>query len=214
MRKLIFRVVFVAALIMCAALAPAQEVIQLPAPKTDGGMPLMQALKQRHSSREFSTEKLPMQTISNLLWAAWGINRPDGHRTAPSARNSQEIDVYVAMSDGLFLYEAKQHQLQRILTEDIRAATGINDYVKDAALNLVFVADLTRGNLKDQDAIEFYTGADTAFLAENVYLFCASEGLQVVVRGSINRPVLAKIMKLRPDQKITLGQSVGFPKKQ
>jgi nitroreductase len=193
--------------------AGAQEVIKLPAPKTEGGMPLMQALKERKSTREFGPQKLPMTVLSNLLWAAWGINRPDGHRTAPSARNSQEMDVYVATSDGLFLYEPKQHQLQRISAEDIRAATGMNDYVKDAAANLVYVADLTRANLKDPAAIEFYSGADTSFLAQNVYLFCASEGLNVVVRGSIDRTALAAKMKLRPDQKITLAQSIGYPKK-
>ena len=195
------------------AAAAAQEMVKLPAPKTEGGMPLMQALKERRSGREFSPEKLPIETLSNLLWAAWGVNRPDGHRTAPSARNMQEIDVYVALSDGLFLYEPKKHQLRKILAEDIRAATGNNPYVKDAAVNLVYVADPARGNLTDPAAIEFYTGADTAFLAQNVYLFCASEKLEVVVRGSIDRPALAKIMKLRPDQKITLAQSVGFPKK-
>ena len=193
--------------------ALAQDVIKLPPPKTEGGMPLMEALKARKSGREFSSATLPLPVLSNLLWAAWGINRPDGHHTAPSARNMQEIDVDVATSDGLFLYDPKQHQLQKILSEDIRAATGMNDYVKDAAVNLVYVADLTRGNLKEPNAIEFYTGADTAFLAQNVYLFCASEKLQVVVRGSIDRPVLAKKMKLRPDQKITLAQSVGYPKK-
>jgi nitroreductase len=208
-RKSAFWVLFVASV----ASVHGQELIKLPAPKMEGGMPLMQALKERQSGREFSSEKLPMETLSNLMWAAWGINRPDGHRTAPSARNMQEIDVYVAMSDGLFLYEPKQHQLQRILAEDIRAATGTNPYVKDAAVNLVYVADPARGNLKDPIAIEFYTGADTAFLAQNVYLFCASEKLEVVVRGSIDRPALAKIMKLRPDQKITLAQSVGYPKK-
>ncbi len=195
-----------------AAAVNAQDIIKLPPPKTEGGMPLMQALKERHSGRSFSSKKLPLETLSNLLWAAWGINRPDGHRTAPSARNSQEMDVYVAMSDGLFLYEPKQHQLKKILSDDIRAATGMNDYVKDAALNLVYVADLTKANLKEPDAIEFYSGADTSFLAQNVYLFCASEGLEAVVRGSINRPELAKIMKLRPDQKITLAQSVGYAK--
>jgi len=193
--------------------AVAQDVITLPPPKTEGGMPLMQALSERKSGREFSPQKLPLNVLSNLLWAAWGVNRPDGHRTAPSARNVQEIDVYVAMSDGLFLYEPKPHQLRKILSDDIRAATGMNDYVKEAALNLVYVADLTRANLKEPDAIEFYSGADTAFLAQNVYLFCASEKLQVVVRGAIDRPALAKIMKLRPDQKITLAQSVGYPKK-
>jgi nitroreductase len=208
-RKSAFFVFFFAGI----ASAPAQEIVKLPAPKMDGGMPLMQALKERRSGREFSSEKLPIETLSNMLWAAWGINRPDGHRTAPSARNMQEIDVYVALSDGLFLYEPKEHRLRKILSEDIRAATGSNPYVKDAAANLVYVADPARGNLTDPTAIEFYTGADTAFLAQNVYLFCASERLEVVVRGSIDRPALAKIMKLRPDQKITLAQSVGFPKK-
>jgi nitroreductase len=213
MIKFRFHAVFFSALVMCIGLADAQEIIKLPAPKTEGGMPLMQALKERRSGREFSSEKLPLTTLSNLLWAAWGINRPDGHHTAPSARNAQEMDVYVAMSDGLFLYEPKQNQLQRILAEDVRAATGTNDYVKDAALNIVYVADLARANLKEPSAIEFYSGADTSFLAQNVYLFCASEGLSTVVRGSIDRVALAKIMKLRPDQKITLAQSVGFAKK-
>lgn len=192
--------------------AYAQEVVQLPPPTTEGGMPLMQALKERKSGREFGPQKLPMETLSNLLWAAWGINRSDGHRTAPSARNMQEIDVYVASSDGLFLYEAKNHQLIKILGEDIRAATGNNEYVKDAALNLVYVADLKKANIPDSEALAFYTGADTAFLAQNVYLFCASEGLSTVVRGNINHSELAKKMKLRSDQKITLAQSVGYPK--
>ena len=213
MRNFRVRAALFSALLASVASASAEEVIKLPEPRTEGGMPLMQALKERHSGRDFSSEKLPMATLSNLLWAAWGINRPDGHHTAPSARNAQEIDVYVAMSDGLFLYEPKHHQLRKVLAEDIRAATGTNEYVKDAALNLVYVADLARANLKEPDAIEFYTGADTAFLAQNVYLFCASEKLEAVVRGSIDRPALAKTMKLRPDQKITLAQSVGFPKK-
>jgi nitroreductase len=199
--------------LMGSLTAGAQEIIKLPAPKTEGGMPLMQALKERKSTREFGPQKLPLPVLSNLLWAAWGVNRADGHRTAPSARNSQEMDVYVATQDGLFLYEPKQHQLQKILAEDIRAATGMNDYVKDAAVDLVYVADLTRGNLKDPAAIEFYSGADTSFLAQNVYLFCASEGLNVVVRGSIDRTTLATKMKLRADQKITLAQSIGYPKK-
>jgi len=213
MRRLCLVSVMLAFFITGVVSAAAQEIIKLPTPKTEGGMPLMQALKERKSSREFAPEKLPLPVLSNLLWAAWGVNRPDGHRTAPSARNSQEIDVYVAMSDGLYLYQPKQHQLLKALAEDIRAVTGTNDYVKGAALNLVYVADLTRGNLKEPAAIEFYTGADTAFLAQNVYLFCASEGLSVVVRGSIDRAALAGKMKLRPDQKITLAQSVGYPKK-
>jgi nitroreductase len=212
MRRAIGGITFISFLLICSLSAAAQDVVKLPPPKTEGGMPLMQALKERKSGRDFSSQKLPSQVLSNLLWAAWGINRPDGHHTAPSARNAQEIDVYVTTADGLFLYEPKQHQLLKLSGDDIRAATGTNDYVKDAAVNLVYVADLTRGNLKEPDVIEFYTGADTAFLAQNVYLFCASEGLQAVVRGSMNRPALAKMMKLRPDQKITLAQSVGYKK--
>ncbi len=213
MTKLRFCAALFSVLLLGIMMADAQEVVKLPAPRTSGGMPLMQVLKERHSTREFAPEQFPLETLSNLLWAAWGINREDGRRTAPSARNSQEMDIYVAKSDGLFLYEAKEHQLRKISGDDIRAATGTNEYVKDAALNLVYVADLTRGNLKGADIIEFYTGADTAFLAENVYLFCTSEGLATVVRGSIDRTNLAKLMKLRPDQKITLAQSVGYPKK-
>jgi nitroreductase len=200
-------------LLFCISLVCAQDIVKLPSPKAEGGMPLMQALKERKSGREFSAEKLPIATLSNLLWAAWGINRPDGHHTAPSARNAQEMDVYAATSDGLYLYEPKEHQLRKILSEDIRALTGMNDYVKEAAVNLVYVADLKKANIKEPEAMEFYTGADTAFLAQNVYLFCASEGLSAVVRGSIDRAALAKKMNLRPDQKITLAQSVGFPKK-
>ena len=202
-----------AVLLGCTALAQAQEVIKLPEPKTSGGMPLMQALKERKSGRDFSSQKLPLATLSSLLWAAWGVNRPDGHRTAPSAQNKQEMDVYVAMSDGLYLYEAPQNQLRKILSDDIRAATGMQDYVKDAAADLVYVADLSKSGWKNPEDIEFYSGADTSFLAQNVYLFCASEGLSAVVRGSIKRPELAKLMKLRPDQKITLAQTIGFPKK-
>ncbi len=190
----------------------AQEVIKLPAPKMEGGMPLQQALKERKSSREFNGEKLALPVLSNLLWAAWGVNRPDGHHTAPSASNRQEIDVYVATVDGLYLYEAKEHQLKRVVAEDLRAMTGTQPFVKDAAVNLVYVADLAKGNRTDPAAIEFYTGTNAAFLAQNVYLFCASEKLATVVRASIDRQALAKAMKLRPDQKIALAQSVGYPK--
>lgn len=201
-------------LLIFAASAYSQEIIKLPAPKQEGGMPLMQALKERKSGREFSSQKLSPETLSNLLWAAWGINRSDGRRTAPSAINLQDIDVYVSKDDGLYLYDAKNHQLQKILSEDIRAATGNQDYVKSAALNLVYVSDLARLKVPDPMAVEFFTGSHTGFIAQNVYLFCASEGLATVVRGNINTETLAKKMKLRPDQKITLAQSVGYPAKQ
>jgi SagB-type dehydrogenase family enzyme len=195
--------------------SPELAPIQLLPPQTDGGRPLMQVLKDRKSSREFSAEKLTSQVLSNMLWAAWGINRQDSaRRTAPSAMNRQEIDVYVSTADGLYLYEAKGHTLQPVLAEDIRAATGLQPFVKDAPVNLIYVADFTRmGKTTDDDKV-FYSATNTGFISQNVYLFCASEGLATVVRNLIDKPALAKRMKLRPEQKVILSQSVGYPKKQ
>jgi SagB-type dehydrogenase family enzyme len=195
--------------------SPAQEPkeIMLPKPQTDGGMPLMQALKARQSSREFSQEKLPLQVLSNLLWAADGINRPDGKRTAPSAVNWQNIDIYVALSGGLYLYQPSDHALKAILTDDVRAATGRQDFVKEVPVNLVFVADFSKINRGTDEDKNFYSAAHTGFISQNVYLYCASEGLATVVRGLIDRESMAKLMKLRTDQKVMLAQSVGYPKK-
>jgi SagB-type dehydrogenase family enzyme len=205
-----------AVLMIPVTLAFGEELksIQLPKPQLDIGRPLMQVLKDRSSSRSFSTEKLPVQVLSNLLWAAFGINRPDtGHRTAPSARNWQEIDIYVAMADGLYLYDAKNHMLQPVILGDIRAMAGTQDFVKDAPVNLIYVADFSKtGNATKDDKV-MYSAADTGFISQNVYLLCSSEGLATVVRGSINREALAKAMKLRPDQKIILAQTIGYTKK-
>jgi SagB-type dehydrogenase family enzyme len=188
--------------------------IQLLKPQLDKGRPLMQVLKDRSSSRSFSKEKLPLQVISDLLWAAFGVNRTEtGKRTAPSAVNWQEIDIYVAMSDGLYLYDAKAHILKPILSEDIRAMTGRQEFVKDAPINLIYVADYSRISTVTKEDKDFYSAADTGFIGQNVYLYCASEGLATVVRGSIDRQALAKVMKLRSDQKVILAQSVGYPKK-
>jgi len=194
-------------------LAQQLKAIRLPKPQTDIGRPLMQVLKDRSSARTFSGEKLPAQVMSNLLWAAFGVNRPDsGKRTAPSAMNWQETDVYVATADGLYIYDAKENQLNPVVPGDLRAQTGTQSYVKDAPLDLVYVADLakTGGASPDRD---MYVAADVGFIAQNVYLFCASEGLAAVVRGSIDRPALAKAMRLRPDQRIILAETVGYPKK-
>ncbi|HXX23303.1 MAG TPA: SagB/ThcOx family dehydrogenase [Terriglobia bacterium] len=201
-------------LIACATLAAAQDVnpVSLPPPQTSGGRPLMQVLKDRHSTREFSNQKLSPQVLSNLLWAAFGVNRPDGKRTAPSAINWQEIDIYVATQDGVHLYDAKANALNPVLTQDIRGATGQQAFVKEAAVNLVYVADLGKTGRAGGEDQTLYTAADTGFIAQNVYLFCASEGLAAVVRGSVDRAALAKLIKLRPNQKIILAQTVGYPK--
>ncbi len=191
-----------------------QKRIKLPNPQVDGGRPLMQVLKDRSSSRSFGSVKLSDQILSNLLWAAFGINRPEtGKRTAPSAVNWQEIDIYVATAEGLYLYDAKTHSLDRILSGDIRTATGRQDFVRGAPVNLIYVADFSRMGTAPREDKELYSAADTGFISENVYLYCSSEGLATVVRGSVDRPALAKAMRLRPDQKIILAQSVGYPKK-
>jgi SagB-type dehydrogenase family enzyme len=203
------------ALLASFTLVSAQELkpIQLPKPQMDGGKPLMQALKDRKSSRAFSTKKLPVQVLGNLLWAAFGINRPDtGHRTAPSAVNWQEIDIYVATADGLYLYEAKGHTLQPVLAKDIRAETGMQPFVKDAPVELIYVADYSRMGKGAEEGKNLYSAADTGFISENAYLFCASEGLATVVRGAVDKAALAAAMQLRPDQKIILAQTVGYPK--
>lgn len=189
----------------------AADTIKLPPAPTGGGLPLMEALSRRRSSREFAPQKLPLWLLSNLLWAAFGINRADGGRTAPSAHDWEEMDVYVATGDGLYRYDAARHALRRTLDEDIRAATGLQSYVADAPINLVYIADLSRMNSATTEEKAQYAGPDAGFIAENVYLFCASEGLATVVRGLVDRPALAKIMKLAPDQQVVLAQTVGYP---
>ncbi len=201
-------------LLCTTVFAETLKPITLLKPELGGGKPLMQALQQRSSSRSFSSEKLPLQVLSNLLWAAFGFNRTDaGKRTAPSAVNWQEIDIYVATADGLYLYDAKPHQLLPILGEDIRKLTGLQGFVKEAPVNFIYVADFSRMTGAQREEKEFYSAADTGFISQNVYLFCASEGLATVVRGSIDREALARAMKLRPDQKIILAQTIGYPKK-
>lgn len=195
------------------SLAEGQKPIQLLKPQAGGGNPLMQLLWKRMSSREFSLEPLPVEVLSNLLWAASGINRPDGKRTAPTASNRQEIDIYATLASGLYLYDAKANLLNPILAEDIRATTGRQPYVKDVAVNLIFVADYAKMGTASNEDKTLLAAAATGLISGNVYLYCASEGLATVVRANIEKPALANVMKLRPDQKIMLAQSVGYPKK-
>lgn len=204
-----------ALLILWPAVCLAQELkpILLAKPQTDIGRPLMQVLSERKSSREFSPEKLPEQVLSNLLWAAFGINRPEsGKRTAPSAMNWQEIELYVATAEGLYVYDAKSHQLNPVLAQDVRAQTGTQAFVKDAPLDLVYVADLAKTGRASADR-DTFVAVDAGVIVQNVYLFCASEGLATVVRGSVDRAALAKAMRLRDDQRIIVAQTVGYPRK-
>jgi hypothetical protein len=174
---------------------------------------LMQSLQKRQTIREFSRRGLGMETLSRLLWCAFGINRPeDGRRTAPSAQNWQEIDIYVSMASGLYLFDAKAFTLQLVLKEDIRGATGWQDFVPHVPVNLVYVADLHKLGDAPRTEQKFYAALDTGFISQNIYLFCATEGLATVVRGWVDRPALAQIMKLAPNQRIIAAQSVGYPK--
>jgi SagB-type dehydrogenase family enzyme len=201
-----------------AARAEAQDVtgaawdsvdVELAPPQVEGGMPLMQALKARRTARSFAPRELSTRLVSNLLWAAFGVNRPDGHRTAPSARNWQEIDIYLTTARGAFVYDAQAHALKRIVAQDIRALAGTQAHARNAPLTLVYVADARRtGGVRDDARAEF-AAADTGFIAQNVYLFCASEGLSTVVFASIDRERLATALKLDRAQRIVLGQSVG-----
>lgn len=200
------------AILMPFLLGAELDTLYLPSPRSEGGKPLMQVLGERRSSRAFRKEGLSEQVLADLLWAAFGVNRQEsGKRTAPSARNWQEIDIYVTMESGCYVYDAARHVLVKILAEDIRASTGTQSFVAEAPVNLVYVADFSRMHGATEDQKRFYSAADAGFISQNVYLFCASEGLGTVVRGLVERGALAEKMALRTDQEIILAQSVGYP---
>jgi nitroreductase len=199
-------------------MAKSQDIL-LPAPDKTGGKPLMQALNERESVRMFTKENLTLNQLSDLLWAGWGFNRPvDKKRTAPSSRNVQEIDVYVALQSGLYLYDAELNKLKQIHNRDIRSLCGTQDFVADAPLNLVYVADMGKMGKNEGDVINesdlLSSYANTGFIAQNVYLYCASANLGCVIRAMINRDKLAPEMGLRSNQKIILSQTVGVPQKE
>ncbi len=186
------------------------ENIILPLPSTSGGAPLMDALKNRHSSRSFADTDFSDQMISNLLWAACGVNRSHSNmRTAPSAKNLQEIDIYVALKSGTYIYNAQDNILEIVLAEDIRSDVGIQDFTVKAPVGLVFVADYDKMKMGEKYNA-FYASTDTGFISQNVYLFCASEGLSTVVLGWVDKEKLAKTLKLSSTQHIILSQPVGY----
>ncbi len=192
----------------------AGETIKLPAPDKTGGMPLMEALNNRQTSRNFSSQELTRRQLSNLLWAAWGINRENGKRTAPSAVNWQEIDIYVALRDGAYRYNAQGHELEKISDKNIMKYTGTQSFTQKAALNLVYVADYTKMSRDmDDNARKHYSWVDTGYISQNVYLYCASAGLATVVIGMVDREELRNHLPLQERQKIVLTQTVGYPAK-
>jgi nitroreductase len=199
-------------LMSTTTLAEEVRTIRLPPPQSTIGVDVLQALRLRKSSRAFSSRPLPQEMLSTLLWAAFGVNRPaTGGRTAPSAHGWQEIDVYAALPDALYRYDAREHALHFAVAGDLRPLTGVQDYVGAAPLNLVYVADFSRMKDASDSDRTFFAATDAAVIAENVYLLCAALNLAVVVRGLVDRKKLAPAMKLRLDQRIVLAQSVGFP---
>jgi SagB-type dehydrogenase family enzyme len=194
------------------AAAQPPATISLPKPDARGGMPLMQALNERKSVREFSPAKLPNEVLANLLWAAYGINRPDGRRTAPSASNRQTVDVYAVTADGAYLYNAREHRLDLVAAGDFRKLTGSQDFVATAPLNLVYVADYAKFANTPEESKTVYAASETGFIGQNVYLYCTSAGLASVVRAMVDRGPLARELKLRPEQRIILSHTVGYPR--
>lgn len=187
--------------------------ITLPAPETTGGMPLMEAIAKRRSAREFSHKEMPLPMLANLLWAANGVNRPDGGRTAPSAMHSQEVDIYVALPSGAYLYDAAANVLQLVAGSDVRRVTGYQDFVDEAPLDLVYVADHGRMKLVPVSSRESFASAAAGAVAQNVYLFAAGNGLATVIRAWIDREAIANALGLPHDHQVLLSQTVGFPKK-
>ncbi|MBI5323225.1 nitroreductase family protein [Bradyrhizobium sp.] len=184
--------------------------IALPAPDKTGGMPLMEAIARRRSMREFSRKELPLPLLANLLWAANGINRADGGRTAPSAMNAQEIDIYVALASGAYLYDAKANELQLVAGNDVRRVTGYQDFVDEAPLDLVYIADHSRMKLIPVSQRGSFASAAAGAVAQNVYLFAAGNGLATVIRAWIDREAIANALGLPHDHQVLLSQTVGF----
>ena len=190
----------------------AQVEIELLKPDTTGGQPLMKVLKERKSARTFDSKELSLQQLSNLIWAANGINRSNGKRTAPTAVNWQEIEVFVSLKQGIYYYNATKHKLLQVNVGDFRKEMGKQKFVGDAPVVMVFVANYASMKGASEKDKEFYSATDVGNVSQNVYLFCASEGLNTVVLGMVDKENVAKLLKLPAEQKVLLTQPVGFPK--
>ncbi len=190
----------------------ASSTLELPPPVEVGGMPLNEALKRRHSQREFSPTALSQHVLSNLLWSACGINRAEtGGRTAPSALNAQEVDVYVALAKGVYVYDAKAHALGLVAEIDARRVTGYQDFVDHAPGDLVYVADHSHVPSWSEQQQLLFSAASAGAMAQNVYLYAASAGLVSVLRAWFDRGALEKALGLGESERVLLAQTVGYP---
>ncbi|MBR4803187.1 MAG: SagB/ThcOx family dehydrogenase [Bacteroidales bacterium] len=196
-----------------AAKAKKETAIQLNKPDFSNDATLMNALLERQTNRSFSSQELSWQQLSDILWAANGVNRPDnGKRTAPSARNAQEIDIYAFTASGVFFYDAENHQLKRISDKDSRQGVYDRGDFHKAPLILVYVGNFDKMQGFDEDARNFYSATDVGFVSQNVYLYYATQGLSTVICGSFNREGADKVLKIK-NGKLLLAQPVGYPEK-
>ena len=187
------------------------EPIHLPPPETSGGMPLMQALGNRRSTKEFTKQPIERDQISNLLWAAFGINRPEsGKRTVATAVNCQDIEVYVVFETATYVYPAKEHSLIPVVNRDVRSLAATQEYARVAPINLVYVSDYKKMADSFKDKKPIYAAFHAGAISQNVYLYCASAGLGAVVRDSVDRAGLRGALNLSEDQAIVMAQSVGY----
>jgi len=177
------------------------DTIKLQAPDTLGGKPLMQVILHRKSDRLFEARNLSLKHLSEVLWVANGINRANGKRTVPSAMGRYPLQTYAVLANGIYFYNPKKHQLEPVIKGDYRDLAGLQSFVKDAPLNLIFVSDIK------QAAMASY---DVGHCSENVYLYCASEGLKCVVRAGAKEAELLKVMKLDASYKFILAETVGY----
>jgi SagB-type dehydrogenase family enzyme len=202
-------------MIACGSVrAQAPETINLPSPVYEKSKPLMQALQERRSGREYSDKQLTAQDLSNVLWCANGINRPNtGSRTSPSARNAQDVDVYVILKEGSYLYEPKKNQLLLVASGDFRKNAGVQPYVATAPVNLIYVSDTAKLDFaKDREQVVLTAAVEAGHCSQNVYLYAASAGLSAVTRTSLDTNKMAEILKLKPQQLVIMGQTIGYPK--
>jgi SagB-type dehydrogenase family enzyme len=186
-------------------------IIHLPPPETNVGLPLMQALSRRTSTKEFDEKIVSREHLSNLLWAAFGINRPDsGKRTAATAVNCQDIQIYVVLPTAAYVYDAQGHCLNPVVARDVRSLAATQTYAQVAAIQLVYVSDYSKMADSFKDKKPIYAAFHAGAISQNVYLYCASAGLATVVRDGVDREGLKDALKLNEHQVVVMAQSVGY----